>query len=85
MREASDVLSRLQWDTVHLDSSTMLIGHEDRHEGMKEMPFEEWKRLRGGSVSKRADVTEEDFIPEHRIWYFRKTSGLVSCSSFDFG
>lgn len=68
MRPASDVLSRLQWDSTLIstfsDYSAIMIGYIDRFEGVKEMPFFEW-------LSTRGDVTHEEFIPQHRIQYFK--------------
>lgn len=40
-----------------------MVGYRDRHADVQEMPVTSWK---GG------DVTDEEFIPQHRILYFRK-------------
>jgi len=59
---AIDVLSRLQWDPVYR-SEDFVIGYLERFEGIKEMPLDLWLK----------ESTEEDFIPQHRIKYFKKT------------
>ena len=56
-----DVLNRLQWDT-DLDSSQYVLGYLERFEGIKEMPVRNWI----------SESTEEDWIPQHRIKYFKK-------------
>lgn len=65
LRPATDILSRLRWDPT-FDSGDYIIGYDDRFLGEMEMPLENWK----------GDQTHEDFIPMHRILYFkRKTDG----------
>ena len=63
LRPAQELLSRLRHDPV-LSRQSYTIGYLDRHtpEAM-EMPLEQWK---GG------DVTDENFIPLHRILWFRR-------------
>jgi uncharacterized protein (UPF0248 family) len=63
LRPAQEILARLRHDPV-LSLQNFTIGYLDRHapEAM-EMPLEQWK---GG------DVTDEDFIPLHRILWFRR-------------
>jgi uncharacterized protein (UPF0248 family)/PHD/YefM family antitoxin component YafN of YafNO toxin-antitoxin module len=61
LRPAADVLNRLRWDPSH-DTADYLIGYEDRFLGTKEMSLENWK----------AEQTDEEFIPLHRIVYFRR-------------
>lgn len=61
LRPASDVLNRLRWDP-NLDPSDYIIGYEDRFLGAKEVTLEKWK----------TEQTDEEFIPQHRILYFRK-------------
>lgn len=61
LRPASDVLNRLRWDS-NLDPSDYIIGYEDRFLGAKETGLEKWK----------TEQTDEEFIPQHRILYFRK-------------
>jgi uncharacterized protein (UPF0248 family) len=61
-QSAIDVLNRIQWDPVYR-SEDFVIGHLERFEGIKEMPLNLWLK----------ESTEEDFIPQHRIKYFKKT------------
>lgn len=61
LRPASDVLNRLRWDP-NLDPSEYIIGYEDRFLGAKEIGLEKWK----------TEQTDEEFIPQHRILYFKK-------------
>ncbi len=61
LRPASDVLNRLRWDPS-LDPSDYIIGYEDRFLGAKETSLERWK----------TEQTDEEFIPQHRILYFKK-------------
>jgi len=66
LRPASNVLNRLRWDP-NLDPSDYIIGYEDRFLGAREMSVEKWK----------TEQTDEEFIPQHRILYFRKREGEV--------
>ncbi|KAF2657831.1 hypothetical protein K491DRAFT_676952 [Lophiostoma macrostomum CBS 122681] len=67
LRPASDILNRLRWDS-NLDPSEYIIGYEDRFLGAKETSLERWK----------TEQTDEEFIPQHRILYFkRKSDGMV--------
>ncbi len=59
-----DVLNRLQWDT-DLDSSQYVLGYLERFDGIKEMPVRNWI----------SESTDEDWIPQHRIKYFKKLCG----------
>lgn len=61
LRPASDVLNRLRWDPG-LDPSDYIVGYEDRFLGAKETGLERWK----------TEQTDEEFIPQHRILYFKK-------------
>ncbi|KAK7393940.1 hypothetical protein QQX98_013275 [Neonectria punicea] len=66
-RTAADVLNRLRWDS-NLDSNDYVVGYEDRFTGAQEKAVELWK----------SEQTDEEFIPQHRILYFkRKSSGAV--------
>ncbi|KAI1143143.1 hypothetical protein F5Y05DRAFT_143909 [Hypoxylon sp. FL0543] len=66
-RSASDVLNRLRWDQA-IDSSDYMVGYEDRFSGVMERSVDSWK----------SETTHEEFIPEHRIVYFkRKSDGAV--------
>ncbi|KAH9222870.1 hypothetical protein DL95DRAFT_380634 [Leptodontidium sp. 2 PMI_412] len=63
LRTASDVLSRLKYDPDTFDIDDFRIGYEDRVEGrIKEKPAANWE----------LDTQHDDFIPEHRIEYFKK-------------
>ncbi|CAM1511097.1 Fc.00g086100.m01.CDS01 [Cosmosporella sp. VM-42] len=66
-RTAADVLNRLRWDG-NLNSSDYIVGYEDRFVGARERPVEQWK----------SEQTDEEFIPQHRILYFkRKSDGVI--------
>ncbi|KAH7360575.1 hypothetical protein BKA65DRAFT_188722 [Rhexocercosporidium sp. MPI-PUGE-AT-0058] len=63
LRTASDVLSRLKYDPNTFDIDDFKIGYEDRVEGrIKEKPAADWE----------LDTQHDEFIPEHRIQYFKK-------------
>lgn len=62
-RTAADVMNRIRWDPL-LDSSDYLVGYEDRFSGAMEKDLEAWK----------SEQTDEEFIPQHRILYFRRKS-----------
>ncbi|OTB15681.1 hypothetical protein K445DRAFT_36197, partial [Daldinia sp. EC12] len=67
LRSAGDVLNRIRWDQA-MDSSDYIIGYEDRFSGAMERSVDSWK----------SDTTHEEFIPEHRILYFkRKSDGAI--------
>jgi poly(A) polymerase Pap1/uncharacterized protein (UPF0248 family)/endonuclease/exonuclease/phosphatase family metal-dependent hydrolase len=61
LRPSSDVLNRLRWDPS-LDPSDYIVGYEDRFLGAKETGLEKWK----------TEQTDDEFIPQHRILYFKK-------------
>lgn len=61
LRPATDILNRLRWDPA-LDASEYIVGYEDRFLGTREMPLGRWK----------SEATDEEFIPQHRILYFKK-------------
>jgi uncharacterized protein (UPF0248 family) len=63
LRTAIDVLNRLRWDP-DLDPDDHSIGYLDRFEGIQEKRVSAWK----------TEQTDEEFIPQHRIAYFRKKS-----------
>lgn len=63
LRPANDILSRIRHDPV-LNVADFIVGYQDRHADVMELPVAEWK---GGG-----DITEEEFIPQHRILYFRR-------------
>lgn len=67
LRTAADVLNRLRWDPA-LDSGDYIVGYLDRFVGCREKALDAW----------RTEQTDEEFIPQHRIRYFkRKTDGAV--------
>lgn len=66
LRPASDVLHRLKWDP-NLDPSDYIIGYEDRFLGARETGLEKWK----------TEQTDEEFIPQHRILYFKRKGGQL--------
>ncbi|KAI1468733.1 uncharacterized protein F4812DRAFT_424505 [Daldinia caldariorum] len=67
LRSAYDILNRIRWDQT-MDSSDYVVGYEDRFLGAMERSIDSWK----------SDTTHEEFIPEHRILYFkRKSDGAV--------
>lgn len=66
-RPAADVLNRLRWDQAY-DHCDFLVGYEDRFVGAMEKGLDLWK----------LEQTHEEFIPQHRILYFkRKGDGVV--------
>ncbi|KAK8051443.1 hypothetical protein PG993_002828 [Apiospora rasikravindrae] len=66
-RSSADVISRLRWDP-NLDSGDFIVGYEDRFLGAKERALDLWK----------SEQTDEEFIPQHRVLYFkRKSDGVV--------
>jgi uncharacterized protein (UPF0248 family) len=66
LRTAGDILNRLRWDSS-LDSSDYIVGYEDRFLGIREMAIDRWK----------SEQTDEEFIPQHRIMYFKRKSDGV--------
>ena len=63
LRPAQDILSRLRHDPA-LSSQKFSIGYLDRHApDVMEMPLDKWNN---------GDVTDEEFIPQHRILWFRR-------------
>ncbi|KUI55179.1 Nuclear poly(A) polymerase 1 [Cytospora mali] len=66
-RTAADVLNRLRWDPA-LDSGNYVVGYEDRFAGAMEKGLDIWK----------SEQTDDEFIPQHRILYFkRRSDGVV--------
>ncbi|KAK4450664.1 nuclear poly(A) polymerase 1 [Podospora aff. communis PSN243] len=66
-RTAADVMNRIRWDP-EMESSDFLVGYEDRFVGAREKALDLWK----------SEQTDEEFIPQHRILYFkRKSDGEV--------
>jgi uncharacterized protein (UPF0248 family) len=51
-----------------MDSGDYIVGYDDRFLGAKERALDLWK----------SEQTDEEFIPQHRILYFkRKSTGVV--------
>jgi uncharacterized protein (UPF0248 family) len=66
-RSATDVMNRLRWDQG-MDETNYMVGFEDRFTGAQEKALVQWK----------TEQTDEEFIPQHRILYFkRKSDGVV--------
>jgi uncharacterized protein (UPF0248 family) len=65
-RPAADVMNRLRWDP-EMDGGDFLVGYEDRFLGAKERALDLWK----------TEQTDEEFIPQHRILYFKRKSDDV--------
>lgn len=65
-RTASDVLNRLRWDASY-DHNDFVVGFEDRFLGAMERGLDAWK----------TEQTHEEFIPQHRILYFKRISNGV--------
>lgn len=64
LRPAKDILNRIRHDASFNDAD-YLIGYLDRHAGVMEMAAQSWGN---------AEVEEEEFIPQHRILYFKRVS-----------
>ncbi|KAM0354114.1 hypothetical protein ACHAPU_001149 [Fusarium lateritium] len=65
-RTAADVLNRIRWD-ANFDPSDYIVGYEDRFLGARERAVEQWK----------SEQTDEEFIPQHRILYFKRRNDNV--------
>lgn len=61
-----DVLDRFRWDPAY-KSSDYVVGYLDRFDGLREMPLDSWV----------PESTEEEWIPQHRIKYFKDARGGV--------
>lgn len=59
-----DVINRIIWD-AKFDSDDYIIGYEDRFNGRLETSLGSWKK----------DLTDEEFIPQHRIIYIKRKLG----------
>ena len=62
LRPALDILNRLRFDGKYAVDD-YVIGYEDRHAGIMEMPVTSWKA---------SDSTLEEFIPQSRIVYYKR-------------
>ncbi|KAI1176780.1 hypothetical protein F4777DRAFT_577685 [Nemania sp. FL0916] len=66
-RSSADVINRIRWDPT-MDSGDYIVGYEDRFLGAMERALDAWK----------SEQTDEEFIPQHRILYFkRKSDGQI--------
>jgi uncharacterized protein (UPF0248 family) len=66
-RSSADVINRIRWDP-DMDSGDYIVGYEDRFLGIMERALDTWK----------SEQTDEEFIPQHRILYFkRKSDGMI--------
>ncbi|KIV95720.1 hypothetical protein PV10_03339 [Exophiala mesophila] len=61
MRPAQVILNRLKWDR-ELDITKFRVGYLERFAGIREIPAQDWIN----------EVTDEDWIPQHRIKYFKR-------------
>jgi len=67
LRTAANVLSRIRYDRGY-NIDECVVGYRDRHtRKIEEKQVAEWKD----------DITHEEFIPEHRIEYFKRRGGVV--------
>src|SRR5690606_3929250 len=67
LRPAHDVLNRLKWDSTY-DIKDYVVGYDDRFLGIMEMGVEAWQ----------SELTGEEWIPMHRVVYFKKVSdGMI--------
>lgn len=66
LRPAIDVLNRLRYDP-EFDDEDHVVGYRDRHDGVQELCASLWK----------SETTDEEFIPQHRIKYFKRKSDNV--------
>lgn len=58
IRPAIDVLSRIMHDSEHFPHpEEIIVGYEDRHEGVKEISALAWRR----------ESTDEEWIPQRKI------------------
>ncbi len=63
-RTSEEVYNRIKWDP-EIDSATCFIGYEDRFLGVKEYVFDNWRK------------NEDEWIPWHRVLYFRVGDEIV--------
>jgi uncharacterized protein (UPF0248 family) len=67
LRQASDVLNRLRYDREY-NIDDCIVGYKDRHTSkIKEKPAADWA----------SETTDEEFIPEHRIEYFKRDGEVI--------
>jgi uncharacterized protein (UPF0248 family) len=66
LRPALDVINRIRWDSS-LEAGKFVVGYEDRFLGVREMEVKKWKM----------EQTDLEFIPLHRVVYFKRLSDGV--------
>lgn len=67
LRQASDILNRLRYDREY-NIDECIVGYKDRHTSkIKEKPAADWA----------SETTDEEFIPEHRIEYFKRDGEII--------
>ncbi|KAF3905627.1 hypothetical protein ABW21_db0202277 [Orbilia brochopaga] len=66
LRPAHEVFHRIKWDPQY-DSSSYLVGYEDRFRGVLEIGVDKW----------RTEMSDEEFVPMHRVVYFKERGGEV--------
>ncbi|KAK6525327.1 hypothetical protein TWF694_005470 [Orbilia ellipsospora] len=68
LRPSHEVFNRIKWDGKY-DASGYVVGYEDRFRGVLEIGADKWK----------TEMTDEEFVPMHRVVYFkeRKTGNVV--------
>lgn len=64
LRPSHDVFNRLFWDETY-SAEDYVVGYEDRFKGVMELPLTSWQK----------EFTDEEFIPFHRVVYFREKRG----------
>ncbi|KAI8621298.1 hypothetical protein BC830DRAFT_1095054 [Chytriomyces sp. MP71] len=67
LRSSEDVFNRILWDTS-FDPDNFVIGYMDRFVGMQEISFHDF-------AVRKADQQGDDWIPFHRVWYFKCVNG----------
>lgn len=66
LKTSEEIFNQIRWDPKY-NVDDFVIGYLDRFEGLKETRMSQW-------VIK--DTSEEEFIPWHRVYYF-KQNGLI--------
>lgn len=62
----TDIINRITWDST-FERSDYVIGFVDRFEGQLEVAMDSWKK----------EITDEEFIPQHRVLYIRHVNGEI--------
>jgi len=66
-RTSEEVYNRIKWDNDY-NKLEFRIGYEDRFDGLQEVEFNVWEIK---------DVSSENFIPWHRVQYFKQQEDIV--------